>query len=265
MATITRGPTPWEEGYKRVTKKSSENYDWNLHTGWRPIRYQDQWKHSPTHGKTKRVRLYNGKEVDVPDADYEDFIGYQKSTNPEEEIQAYISNALYSNRVVQEADIATDETNGVGHIIGLRYSPTYQLLEAEFEAGATVVYFRVPKEAYSELKSIAESGRTFIDKKGKTRHLLGKEFWDIIRIRGQRTGSRYRYAYQAMNEHVERVSEDTKATAKLNTTKKESKNTDKYDNIAYKLFGSNRSKMTEYIKLNDDTEREAWLKKHGGL
>lgn len=263
MATITKGYAPWEQGYKRVTKKTSANYEWNLHTGWRAKRYQDQWVHSPTHGKTKKVRLYNGKEVEVPDADYEDFIGYQKSTNPDDEIQAYITNALYSNKVVQEAEPAVDEVHGVGHILMLRYSATYQLLEAEFEGGATVVYFRVPKEAFSHLKSIAESGQTFVDIKGNTRHVLGKEFWDVIRIRGQRTGGRYRYAYQAMNTATEKVAKDPKA--KRASSEATTDMTDKYDDIAYKMFSSNASKMTEYTKLDNDAARKAWLQKHGGL
>ena len=209
MATVVSGPVPWShedfwkwrEGYKRVTKRSaaSQGVEHTLSSGWRE-KPKSGWDQKPTAYNSKQIRLYNGKTVTVPDADYEDFIGHRKSEGiPGSDIDMYISNAL-SNEAEQKGKV--QKCKGVGHILYMRYAPTYQVLEVEFETdNAVVVFFRVPKEVYSELRHLAESGTKLIGADGKPRHALGMRFWDIIRIRGQREGSRYRYEYTMPGEY----------------------------------------------------------------
>jgi|SRR5262245_1758223 len=203
------GPAPWSQGYKRVTKRklARENMEWFPSTG-----YRANWVQIPSKGNMKEVRLYNGRTVRIPDADYEDFIGHMASppADPQSEIGQYIDKAFGNLDKVQAVD-------GVGHITYIEYSPRYQLLRVEFETdGAVVVFFRVPKEVYSELYYLATSKSKQISTvDGKERHVLGMRFWDIIRIRGNQHGSRYRFEYAIEGEYVGKGTQGSRAINKL--------------------------------------------------
>jgi hypothetical protein len=180
----------WTEGYKAATKASIKGrYEWSLSSGYRPVRYGDEWLRKPRNASYKDVTLYSGKKVKVPDADFEDYIGHMKTQEMLPDIEEYIGSADYSQ-----------EFPGVGHITNVAYSPKRQLMEVSFKnGGAVVVYFRVPKEVYSELLVLRDAG-TMTGADGTPRHVLGMRFWDIIRIRGQNTGSRYKYIYTEDND-----------------------------------------------------------------
>lgn len=272
MARVTSGPSPWSEGYKRATKRSlsKEGIEWSLDSGYRKIPEGIK----PEKYKTKRIKLYNGRVVEVPDADFEDFIGHRASpsSDPYSDIGAYIDKAFENLDVIQDVE-------GVGHISYIEYSPMYQLLRVEFKTdGAVVVFFRVPKEAYSELKHLATTKQTMISTvDGKQRHVLGMRFWDIIRIRGQRDGSRYRYEYaiegvrigtrfeQEMQEGRDKLSADKASALEEKEARSRGKSADEelYDNFARKMLSSKR--LDEYNKLNTLKEKEVYLHKVGIL
>lgn len=253
------GPAPWSSGYKRVNKRTAKksNVEWSLSSGWRYKAEQD-WDKQPKKPKTRRLRLYNGREVEVPIDDYQDFIGHQASptSDPDSDIGKYIYKAFI------EKEDSVKSVRGVGHIDEIQYAPTYQLLQVYFKSdGAAVVFFRVPKEVYSELAYLAEAGTTFIDKKGVSRHVLGKVFWDIVRIRGQITGSRYRYEYtQAGERKGQTVSSSEVAAEKAGTKEKEIIELDKL--AASFLSGNN---LNKYKEQKSYTDKEKFLKKAGIL
>lgn len=84
-----------------------------------------------------------------------------------------------------------------GHITGLEYSTYFQLLKVNFRAGDVVIYYRVPSTVAAELLHFAETGQETTNTfDGTQRHVLGVRFWDLIRIRGTKHGSRYRFEYQ---------------------------------------------------------------------
>jgi len=205
MAKASAGPAPWQEGFRRATKRTmqQQGMEWSLSSGYR---HKQDWDKAPKKPKTKQVKLYNGRVVEVPDADFEDFIGHYASppADPTSEIGQYIDKAW---------EKATQRIDGVGHIVEMIYSPTYQLLWVEFETdGAIVVFFRVPKEVYSELAYLATTKQTAISAvDGQQRHVLGMRFWDIIRIRGQRSGGRYRYEYQIEGSYEPKGTTRTRA------------------------------------------------------
>ena len=88
-----------------------------------------------------------------------------------------------------------------GHISGLEYSNYYKLLKVTFANGDIVIYYRIPDTVAFELLHFAEtkqeSTNTF---DGSQRHVLGIRFWDLIRIRGTKDGSKYRFEYWNKNE-----------------------------------------------------------------
>jgi hypothetical protein len=95
------------------------------------------------------------------------------------------------------------EVEGVGHIAHLKYNPTFQIMEVDFDTSrngtgnvqASVTFFRVPSGLYDELRQLAESGTTRRGADGTQRHSLGIRFWDLVRLRGSRTGSRLPFTY----------------------------------------------------------------------
>jgi hypothetical protein len=51
-----------------------------------------------------------------------------------------------------------------------------------FKSGAVYQYFEVPKNVYNDLMYVVDSGGS-----------VGARFWDLVRIRGSATGTRYSY------------------------------------------------------------------------
>lgn len=260
MAKVYAGKAPWSEGYKRVTKRTQKQagVEWSLSSGWRK-KSPDEWDTYPKSTPMRTITLYNGRKVQVPVSDYTDFIGHTKSetSDPDSEIGKYIYKAL----VEQEDKLQS--VRGVGHIDEIAYSPTYQLMQVFFKTdGAVVVYFRVPKELYSELAYLAKSGGTFVDQNGITRHVLGKVFWDIVRIRGTKHGSRYRFEYMQTGERRGsridvRARENAKQVSDLQEAVKQ------LDILATNFFSG--KKLDEYRKLQTYEEKEAFLSRAGVL
>jgi len=245
------GPAPWSEGYKRTNKRNTSDMEWSLNSGWR--KKADDWEKNPKKPQMRKVRLFNGRTVEIPIDDYTDYIGHARSPTSEtdSDIAAYIDNAFDVTRPERIQDI-----EGVGHIALIEYSPTFQLLRVEFtNDGAIVVFFRVPVAVYSELYYLASSKAMSISTvDGKQRHVLGMRFWDIVRIRGQREGARYRY------EYVQEGSRSGPAfRAETGEVRAHETNEQIYDGYARKfLTGSN---LDEYMKLKTEREKELYLHK----
>ena len=199
---VKAGPAPYNTGYtdwakyntKRVTKRTlrTQNIDWTLSSGYRNKTMSELWG-KPREYKTKSIKLYNGRTVQVTDADFEDFMGFMGPMVTEEAATAEIAKQIETTSWTQHVD-------GVGHIIAIDYSPMRQLMKVEFaKGGGIVVHFSVPKEVYSELRIYAESGATSTDSKGKVRHVLGMRYWDMVRIRQTQHGVRYKFKYVREN------------------------------------------------------------------
>lgn len=245
------GKAPWSQGYKPLGKveKALKGIDWSLSSGYRQKKH---WFEKPKKPKMKQVHLYDGSVAWVPDADFEDFIGHHATptSDPNTEVGKFIDEAF------SDMDKVLD-TDGVGHISYIEYVPTHQILRVEFaNDGAVVVFFRVPKEVYSELKYLADSKQTAISPvDGTQRHVLGMRFWDIIRIRGQREGGRYRYEYAIEGERTGSV-----FSKQMAATRQDS-DVELYDKYAKNMLTGKQK--TEYDKLTSLEEKEAYLHKAG--
>lgn len=118
---------------------------------------------------------FNGKYKDIQSlGEYVQFV-FSKSTSP-----------WYSVKCPEGS-----------HILQLDYSPNYMMLRAYFQKHDNiVVYFYVPMSIYATLEALADSPSTRLDIHGVPRHLVGIYFWNLIRIRGTVTGSRYLFTYE---------------------------------------------------------------------
>jgi hypothetical protein len=199
MAKATAGLAPWSEGYegnpfRRFTVKQQKAAGLrNPGKGWIS---KDAWDKMPKHPPMTEHILPSGQRVKVIDGDYDAYIGFQRpDTNKTVAMLAEISDAFNladSERGQSKKPLGVKHVDGVGHINWLEYNPMRQIMMVEFATDqAVVVYFQVPGNVYQILAHHAESGGTRQDGK----HMLGIEFWNYIRIRGQITGSRYRYVY----------------------------------------------------------------------
>jgi hypothetical protein len=202
MAKAAAAPAPWGEGFegnpfRRFTIKQQKAAGLrNFGKGWIS---QDVWDKMPKHPKMSEYTLPNGTKVKMIDGDYDKYIGFQRpDKNKTVAMLEEISDAFNlaeserGKKGSKKKPLGVQHRDGVGHINWLEYNPRRQIMMVEFNTDqAIVVYFQVPENVWRVLAYHAESGGMRYDGK----HLLGIEFWNYIRIRGQVTGSRYRYVY----------------------------------------------------------------------
>ena len=97
---------------------------------------------------------------------------------------------------LQKANIYTQECQG-GHIKALTYNSLYMLLMVEFtNRGDVVVFFNLPANVANELMYLAKSNTMApspVD--GTTRHAVGVQFWNLVRVRGTVHDTRFPFQY----------------------------------------------------------------------
>lgn len=192
------GTAPWISGYRKATKKAQKaaRMVFEENHGWVPK--SDFGKQRKT--TTKPITLSNGEVVYVYDTyDNDDLIQYTKeSVNrfiQDGDIDKYITTAFPSKPNPSITKRGYTCAQGVGHILWLEYYAPRQLLRVTFKIGGrTCIFFRVPSTVAGELIHLCDS--RFIDTSRKTHnHVLGIRFWDLIRIRGSKTGAKYLFKY----------------------------------------------------------------------
>jgi hypothetical protein len=207
LGTPQAGPNPWNSlflNFKKQSKRkdAASGYQYNIGItkdykvigGWSHTS-KDEYDKQPKKPEMVKMRLYNNRMSEVPIGDVEQFLGFQNPIPLDyvpDEMAAYANKAFES----ESGRGRYYTVEGVGHISGIRYNPSYQVMEVTFKNnGAIVTFFRIPKELYGEFEHHATSGGMSLGFDGKPRHLLGIRFWDLVRIRGQRTGGKYQYVY----------------------------------------------------------------------
>ena len=96
----------------------------------------------------------------------------------------------------QQKNIETVECKG-GHIAALSYNWNYKLLMVRFtNNGDVVVFFNLPANTAATLMMHGKNNDMAPPTKtGKERHMVGVEFWNLVRIRGTLHGTRYPFQY----------------------------------------------------------------------
>jgi hypothetical protein len=257
MSAAHAGKAPWNNyaaiqdfatGRNRsvVTGKSLE---WDLSSGWHPVREKGWTKSTKRHSKTlvgldgKKYKLYC---YDEP----EDAVrmGFRASEE---------DSGLYQKRLAYAADAFKDPANvyppdgkvvGCGHISQIQYAAKEQVLRVTFTTnGAICLFFRVPSVVAGQLIHFAETESKAYDQYDKhgrfvaTRHNLGVEFWNLVRIRGQLHGSRYPFEYESHGSGTI-VSRNGRHVVKMTPQ------------IAKGLFGPNSEKLIDIIKNNPNLQ-----------
>jgi hypothetical protein len=209
---VTAGPMPWNRqriryddkaGFKynvgiaqvKSARKNKSGRDSYTTGGW-SVYSKDKWNQQPTKPEMVEMRLYNGQHSMVPIGDVQQHIGFE-AIPPDfvpQDMADYAAAAFDHDKGIGKYY----EFAGGGHIEKVRYNPTYQVMEVSFDnhhgGKATVTFFRVPKAIPQELEHYGASA-TMRGIDGSVRHTIGIRFWDLVRIRGQRTGGRYPYVY----------------------------------------------------------------------
>lgn len=220
MPTVKAGPFPsfyapisetTRLGRQRATINNGD-YQWDLSTGWH-LKRQRGWI-----SKGKKTILPNGQpmvsktEVTGPDGKrvsvyktngYDDYVGFHAHED-----------GTMAEKLVKEATILFDKDNpqnqiyeaeGCGHIAKLEWSKgsgTFgPMLRVTFAKGAISLFYNVPSAVAGILLSLANKKTTRITPNGE-RHELGIEFWNLVRIRGQKHGARYPFEYEERNKYT---------------------------------------------------------------
>ena len=199
------GKAPWYNAISETTKTgrqrsnlSSGNYQWDLSEGWHTKRKAGWKSKGKKSGLVEQVSLTtpDGKTVKVyRTTGYNDTVGFHSHDEPDEDAIDYAMNAFDENDP-SHGPIYKQE--GCGHIKLIEYAQMQQVLRVTFVTdGAICLFFRVPSAVAGALLSLAKSGVKRISAvDGTERHALGIEFWDLVRVRGQRHGSRYPFEYE---------------------------------------------------------------------
>ena len=205
-ASVVAGAFPWNRSAANETKgKSYRNFsadglEWDS-TGYRFARNKN-WKNAKTlDGEniyTKKTKTFYGldgkrhrKIVYMPKDDYSDNIAFSAGAygaDKELDFADHIFNSEKSN-------IKTATTTR-GHIETVSYAIDDQMLRVSFANGDECTFFGVPWTIGGQLLHYAEYNTiAYRDEHGIERHKLGVEFWNLVRIRGQRVNARYPFAY----------------------------------------------------------------------
>jgi hypothetical protein len=221
----------FQEGYKRLnkTQRGQLGLEHSLTSGYRQQKPWHWLFEGSEQKKMAEITSSTGKKYKVSYQDYNDYIGFDNykqqlgigdirnpdATSREKNMADYVENANYT-RVWPRDEDTISPTGVMGHISEIKYDYNRTLMLVEFGGtsyvnkdgktstnnGASVVYFRVPKEVYYRLEKTARDGGTYTDSRGVTRHLLGKVFWESVRILGQKRGGRYEYRYTSSGGSV---------------------------------------------------------------
>lgn len=209
------GKAPWYTAVSETTRTgrqksnlSSGKYEWDLTEGWHTKRQRGWKKTGLASGTVKKVKMTapDGKLVDVyKSSGYDDSIGFHSHYDTDEDALRYAYAALDKNNPSHPPIF---EEEGCGHIAKLEYAQYEdgkeygQVLRVTFKTnGAVCVFFRVPSAVAGTLLSLARSKAVRIGTDGTERHALGIEFWDLVRIRGQRHGARYPFEYEKRGDY----------------------------------------------------------------
>lgn len=185
------GYAPWSDKYGEFKRLKSKEYK-DIGASYRVM------KHPPK----KTVTLSNGRRVRVIDGDlgvplgFSQMFGYNGASEVSTDEKTGLTSADYVEEAFSGRHKTHDWEGDCGHIVGVHYSAYYQLLQINFRSGDTCTYFRVPSTVAGELLTFARNGalmHSTVD--GTDRHALGIRFWDLVRIRGTKHGSRYRFEY----------------------------------------------------------------------
>lgn len=156
----------------------------------------------------KQIQLADGTTATVIDSHlgvplgFSQMYGYNGPADTATEIinHKQMTSLEYAERAF-DGKHKTKQQDGCGHITHLEYSAYFQLLKVTFARGDVVIYYRVPSTVAAELLHFAETKQTSVNTfDGNERHVLGIRFWDLIRIRGTKHGSRYRFEYKEQME-----------------------------------------------------------------
>lgn len=198
------GKFPWNNisektktGRHRATLRSG-NYEWDLSEGWH-LRRARGWKGSGrANGNIEKVKHIapDGTEVTVyKTKGYDDTIGFHSHDMPTDDVMAFVTSAFNKE---DPSHGPLYEQEGCGHIAKLEYAQRDLVLRVTFtNNGAVCVFLGVPTAVAGELLALARSKVTRISSvTGTSKHALGMVFWDLVRIRGQKHGSRYPFEYE---------------------------------------------------------------------
>lgn len=200
------GPAPWYQAISETTKSgrqrsilSSGNHEWDLSSGWHPRREKGWRGKGVKSGTVKKVNRItpDGRIVTVyKNMGYDDTIGFHSHDEPDEDALDYALNA-FDKKDPSHGPIFEQE--GCGHISKLEYAQMQQVLRVTFASnGAVCLFYRLPTAVAGELLHLAKTKSTSgTNPNGSPRHRLGMVFWDLVRIRGQRHGSRYPFEYES--------------------------------------------------------------------
>jgi len=145
----------------------------------------------------------------LPRQDYNELVKYFNEHHSELS-EGYMSGKKLLRKVQTPADyidyafesqaghkqLTSQECAG-GHIKKLTYNALYKLLMVEFtNRGDICVFFNLPANVAATLMYLAENNTMApSDKKGRERHAVGVEFWNLVRVRGSIHNTRYPFQY----------------------------------------------------------------------
>lgn len=188
---------PWVEGYTPYHHENRSHRAAAKAGGARWNPELNRWQHTK---KTGRGARYSNHGFTTAPTTVDMTAAYAKSHQFEDLSNAadYVDWAFNSDPNLKEHYVSVEVTVRNAHISALEYNTELQVLLASFATGDKVAYFRVPMLIWTQLYNAAISGTTTTNTYDGNEHsFVGVKFWDYMRLRGRREGSKFSYAYMS--------------------------------------------------------------------
>jgi len=174
--------------------------EYDLASGWHYKR-QAGWRKNVKRHKHELIDTFGNIQT-VYSYDTNDIIGHSahgQDTARQRENLAKATSAFDQSKG-DHGKIWDEE--GCGHIARLEYAETERILRVTFADGTICVYMDVPTYVagtllyFARYKTLASPSTYSYGKQTRERHMLGVEFWNLVRIRGRQTGSKFEFEYE---------------------------------------------------------------------
>ena len=175
-------------------RMATPGYEYDPGKGWHKKRETGWVTKGRLSGNVKlrtQTDFMGGKTKAYVIEGYDDYIGFH--ANDDGEQLAYAEAAF--DKVDKGGIGILSATPSGGHITKIEYNYESKVMRVTFQKdgkrGNQCLFVGVAEVIANQLLRLAEDGSTRAD----GRHLVGVRFWDLVRIRHQRTGARLPFSY----------------------------------------------------------------------
>lgn len=149
----------------------------------------------PEHDYKELVEYFNKHKSELSDT-YKTNKGYYRIQTPGDLLD-YAFESERQQKTHCEVAVVPDTGDHASHIKKITYNAQYMVMRVEFtNKGDICAFFNVDADTAARLLTYAENGTMGVSSvDGRKRHMVGIEFWNLVRVRGTLHDTRFPFQY----------------------------------------------------------------------